>query len=764
MSESIRRKPVSIVRAIKFSKVSSPPVVVNIVHSTASAIRHPSDEPISPVSSAVASLQLLSAHQSHERTTSNDVNDSTNAPNHSFDFQSLRSLELRDPSVHISSRKTTGRPKYVKWGVHWLQPTYVLLCILAGIVLALGHHFYYYSLSGSPAGSQSHQQWAITFGSSFAYLVIHILGAAIVVAYSQYTWSLIRQRAYTIESLDNLFSMTSDPRGLLNWEVLKHGKVAVLMCLAVWGMGFALVTPPATLVVVPGSDNSTKPTTWPTLDWSLPGWIDDQTSAVPANSVLDVGTLAAFEMKTASISPPASNSSYLLSFYGPSLQCNAPNATQQLVFDYYKQSLINKSGIYTPDIWEQKNPAATWKYDPVQGLFETFLAFSAFAPAEFLWYSSDTLSHTQNVGIDTGDPWVDQFGNWEVDLPPTFSNLTIFGDSKSSNTTTQQFWILTASVSIVCILGNASYDVNLEYTNGQQTISQSTKDFTPLFMPQAGTSFDDFQILEEVLSNNATPHIQHVIPPSTYSYMSVYTAFTGTLSGNVTLAIWDNQTTPALNANDSTYTLSVAEQTSHVLTTGLGACQDTVPSAWFNTLNLTKQGLNFSDPAADRAFDKPSWMCRNKTLGAALEDLFQNMTISMLAADIVGTTNQTIDVTYFPTRNIYQYNPRNLVISYSVAIAVTAICVAIGIAATISNGVNHSSSFSAMIATAQNPKLRHLFEGNSLGALPLDREIREVKLRFGQLVNHDNVVDGTRHIGFGFEDDVSNLRKNGKYT
>jgi len=27
-------------------------------------------------------------------------------------------------------------------------------------------------------------------------------------------------------------------------------------------------------------------------------------------------------------------------------------------------------------------------------------------------------------------------------------------------------------------------------------------------------------------------------------------------------------------------------------------------------------------------------MCRNKTLGAALEDLFQNMTISMLAANI----------------------------------------------------------------------------------------------------------------------------------
>jgi len=305
------------------------------------------------------------------------------------------------------------------------------------------------------------------------------------------------------------------------------------------------------------------------------------------------------------------------------------------VFDYYKQSLVNKSGIYTPDMWEQKSPAATWKYSPEQGLFESFLAFSAFAPAEMLWHASDVFSHTTpNVGIGSREPLVDQFGNWEVDLPPVFNNLTVFGDSISSKITTQQFWILTASESIVCILGNVSYDVDLEYTNGQQNISQSTKEFAPLFMPQIGTAFDSYDIFEEALGINVTNHIQHFIPSSTYSYMSVYTAFTSTLSGNVTLALWNNQTTSSLNSSDVTYTLSVAEQTSHVLNTGLGACPDVVPSTWFSTLNLTKQGLNFSDPAADSSFDKPSWMCRNKTLGAALEDLFQNMTISMLAANI----------------------------------------------------------------------------------------------------------------------------------
>ena len=137
-------------------------------------------------------------------------------------------------------------------------------------------------------------------------------------------------------------------------------------------------------------------------------------------------------------------------------------------------------------------------------------------------------------------------------------------------------------------------------------------------------------------------------------------------------------------------------------------------------------------------------------------------------AFISGSPEETIDVTYFPTRNIFHYKSRNLVISYSLAIAATIFCVVIGLAATVSNGVSHSSSFSTLLATAQNPRLRGLFEGSSLGALPLDREIRKVKLRFGEL-NQDNLIgqeqgDGARHVGFGFEDDVVNLRKNGTYT
>jgi hypothetical protein len=130
-----------------------------------------------------------------------------------------------------------------------------------------------------------------------------------------------------------------------------------------------------------------------------------------------------------------------------------------------------------------------------------------------------------------------------------------------------------------------------------------------------------------------------------------------------------------------------------------------------------------------------------------------------------GTINQTIPVNYFTTHNVYQYNSRNLILSYSIAVGVTLFSIIIGAYATITNGVSHSSSFSAMIATTRNPQLDRLVEGSSLGALLLEKEMRRTKLKFGELMGDGREKGGVNgHVGFGFEDSVLNLRRGGKYT
>ena len=124
-----------------------------------------------------------------------------------------------------------------------------------------------------------------------------------------------------------------------------------------------------------------------------------------------------------------------------------------------------------------------------------------------------------------------------------------------------------------------------------------------------------------------------------------------------------------------------------------------------------------------------------------------------------GASNQTIPVKHFNTHNIYQYNHRNLIISYSIAIGLTLISIAFGAIATASNGVSHSTSFSAMVATTRNPQLDQLVQGSSLGSLPLDQDMSRTKLKFRELIGDGGQRSG--HIAFGFESKVLDLKTNG---
>jgi len=50
-------------------------------------------------------------------------------------------------------------PKYVQWRVYWqFEPAFMLIFVVAGTLLAMGHHLYYSFLDGTKAGSDSEQQ------------------------------------------------------------------------------------------------------------------------------------------------------------------------------------------------------------------------------------------------------------------------------------------------------------------------------------------------------------------------------------------------------------------------------------------------------------------------------------------------------------------------------------------------------------------------------------------------------------------------------
>lgn len=135
----------------------------------------------------------------------------------------------------IFQKQLPSTPKFVKWGVQWhKEPTYMILFALGGLLLGIGHHCYYNSLSGTEAGSNQRQQWAHNFGNIFAVLVVTTLHRANGYAYSQLLWGTVRGRSFTLGSLDKMFSLTNDPMGFFNLEVFMHAPFAVALALLCW--------------------------------------------------------------------------------------------------------------------------------------------------------------------------------------------------------------------------------------------------------------------------------------------------------------------------------------------------------------------------------------------------------------------------------------------------------------------------------------------------------------------------------------------------
>ena len=166
-----------------------------------------------------ASAHSLSSRQDYTAFTATDPNE----------------YLLRD-RANSATYPPTPQPttNFVRWGVAWQAPTFMVTCATAGLALAIGHHFYYQSLHGTAAGSSMRQQWAIKLGTAFSVIVLVLFKTTYDTAYHQYVWTLFKRRAYTLDALDKLFALTSSLVGFTSWEVISRAKLAVLLALTSW--------------------------------------------------------------------------------------------------------------------------------------------------------------------------------------------------------------------------------------------------------------------------------------------------------------------------------------------------------------------------------------------------------------------------------------------------------------------------------------------------------------------------------------------------
>ena len=188
--------------------------------------RSRSERPVSFLTKQGSHASTYSTAPGRQRTFSDYTSFAANDLN-----EYLLHDRLNPPTIPRDGQKA---PKFVRWGVAWQAPTFMVVCTVGGLALAIGHHFYYQSLSGTAAGSSGRQQWAIKLGTAFSVLVLVLFKSACDAAYSQYVWTLFKRRAYSLDALDKLFALTSSLVGFASWEILLRAKLAVFLALTSW--------------------------------------------------------------------------------------------------------------------------------------------------------------------------------------------------------------------------------------------------------------------------------------------------------------------------------------------------------------------------------------------------------------------------------------------------------------------------------------------------------------------------------------------------
>ena len=120
-------------------------------------------------------------------------------------------------------------------------------------------------------------------------------------------------------------------------------------------------------------------------------------------------------------------------------------------------------------------------------------------------------------------------------------------------------------------------------------------------------------------------------------------------------------------------------------------------------------------------------------------------------------------VTTTDFRSTYRFsNPLNLILPYSIFLVVGTAFVAVGIWSLWQNGVPAADGgvLQVMMATRGNTELERLVLGEGRFAIDeVSDEVKNLKIRYGELVHEGVMGLGGRRLGFGTAEETVALRK-----
>lgn len=593
------------------------------------------------------------------------------------------------------------------------------LSLLFGICCAIGHHIFYKTLDGRPAENQLAM---LRYGAVLAFATKAGLVAAIVLAFKQRIWMTVRSKFLSVAALDSLFAATEDLSAMLNVEIYKRAKVAMLLAVFVWLTPIVIILTSNTLLVKPAlrvdttqcpgirslnfdkeeHESFRDPTRingitglsvnlWNTTstNLSLPEWYDYYTA--PSDQFAQTASIAAFlghaVMKTnvvTDICGSGWNCTYEVNFTAPAYKCSElasgvgseikplgdqkpPNgfSTKLLIpegnYSYYAYTSGGDYGMQMNDTW----PGGIPKIDPP---FPETLG--AFRTEPVIW-----IGYSIRAKPDEKGPVNSSMPGWNEAYIPKV---------------------------IACENYETAYTVKFNLTSGQQITNVTERKFLHRVVDTAW--IQDEEANDGTADNTtATPKSNYVYPRDVSHYRRVASFHSiGSLLRYFVNGTIDSQNVNNPNAN-----------TKAIQTKLLDSHRD-----YFTLPNMVDLVQDFYEDIIFSLFSNPQFV---SVVWAAKPDNASGI--------VAGDETTGYPCVRSRLENVFSYHERDLWIVYSLAILLALGAVVLGTLAILENeGLLRSTRFSSIVAATRGPALEKL---GWAGPERLPRDVKNLKVGYG---------------------------------
>jgi hypothetical protein len=607
--------------------------------------------------------------------------------------------------------------------VHWQAPTSILLAFAVSLCLAIGHHLFYASLNRVPVDDNGFdQQTNIAIGTGFAFLFRACLAIATCTAYWQVFWHIALRKTLAVSSLDALTNVLGSLLEFANVRTVFGNPGLAALAILAWLVPFASLLPPATLSVLPASTMNSTYTPVPvpyfanvlmagTTYRMMAGdqFISDSIVNQYLQASLQLSRMATTTALRGTVPEHQTlspNSTYELDFNAPAIQCQS--ISQDILQAFNEAAGCEFTGP-PPSIDKPKRPC------------NGSVPYVSWVPnrSSLVPFANGTIRN-QLLPLDEDlgglSPSIEYNGRYmgaSIDSPPTIfvatrSQVPPLSDSN---------WDV-----LNCSLYNATYVVQFASDSNSRSLPHLL-DVRIVNSVSFGWQSDSRDVNERI------PDLDLDI----FSYLGMMESLNRLLVGTI---VGDGK------AGDTIYweQKRLRVQSPNLMATLLAFTREIVPL-------MARVNLN-DDPTPDAsewvdmgpygrgsislpkdAVLSPSY---NQSLGSAIEELFQNMTLSLFSDPrFLRNSEEPINVTRSYTRNTYFYSQRNLLLSYGIALFLTLLASISGCLAIFYNGASYTHKFSTILRTTA--ELGELVEkSDRTGADPLPKYMSRARVDLGR--------------------------------